>query len=66
MYAIRSYYVEALAVPEGFPAPLVPEETAEGARVALADDGVQARLEAAGIDPSEAKANGILTSYNFV
>ncbi len=53
--------VEALDVPEGFPAPLVPEETAEATRVALADGDVRARLEEAGIEPDEARANGILT-----
>jgi hypothetical protein len=53
--------VEALAVPEGFPAPLVPEETREAARLARGDSQVKAALEAAGLDPDSALANGLLT-----
>lgn len=58
---LESGEVEALDLPEGFPAPLVPEEIEEAARVAKADDAVRARLAADGLDPDEAVANGIIT-----
>lgn len=58
---LESGEVQALAVPEGFPAPLVPEETREAAQLARGDSQVVAALEAAGLDPETALANGIIT-----
>jgi len=58
---LASGKVEALATGPDQPAPLVPEEIAEAAAVARADAKVQAALKAAGLDPADAKANGILT-----
>ena len=58
---LASGKVEALDVGPGQWAPLVPEEIAEAAAVARADPKVQEALEAAGLDPADAKANGILT-----
>lgn len=58
---LASGEVEALDVPEGYPVPLVQEEIDEAARVARADATVRARLEAEGLDPEKAQANGIIT-----
>lgn len=58
---LASGKVEALATGPDQPAPLVPEEIAEAAAVARADAKVQEALKAAGLDPADAKANGILT-----
>jgi len=54
--------VEPLALPEGAPVPLVPEEIQEAAVVARADPAVRDRLAAAGIDADSAVANGLLTT----
>jgi hypothetical protein len=58
---LASGKVEALDAGPGQWAPLVPEEIAEAAAVARADAKVREALEAAGLDPADAKANGILT-----
>jgi hypothetical protein len=53
--------VERLNLPEGAPVPMVPEEIAEAAVVARQDAEVRAAMEAAGLDPDTAGANGLLT-----
>lgn len=59
---LESGDVEPMALPDGSPVPLVPEETQEAAVVALADPAVRDRLAAAGIDAASARANGLLTT----
>lgn len=54
--------VEPLALPDGSPVPLVPEEIREATVVALEDQAVLDRLASAGIDPEGAVANGLLTT----
>lgn len=58
---LASGKVEALSDATGQWAPLVPEEISEAAAVARADVKVQEALKAAGLNPADAKANGILT-----
>jgi hypothetical protein len=53
--------VSDLAVPAGYPLPLVPQEVEEAEAVALADPGVQDALTAAGLDPDQVVANALLT-----
>lgn len=54
--------VEPMALPEGAPVPLVPEEIQEATVVALEDQAVLDRLATAGIAPEGAVANGLLTT----
>ncbi|MFQ5459258.1 MAG: hypothetical protein ACE5EL_00535 [Anaerolineae bacterium] len=62
MVDLQDGMVTPLAVPPGYMPPLLPSEIREAERVAMADGAVEAALAAAGLDPTTATANGLLTS----